>query len=67
MQQFVKVLCIFVGGYGRLYCPVQNINGHKVAPFRCFLYLSAVQTVARSLLAICLADTAVPLALQSRL
>jgi hypothetical protein len=28
-----KGIVHIVGGYGRLYCPVQNINGHKVSPF----------------------------------
>jgi len=58
------VLCVFVGEYGRLYCPVQKINGHKVVSFGCFLYLPAVQTVACFLPAIHLVYTEVPLALQ---
>jgi hypothetical protein len=67
MQQFVMILCVSVGEYGRLYCAVHKMNGHKVVLFGCFLNLTTMQTVACSLPAISLPYTEVPLALQSRL
>jgi len=34
MQQFVMVLCVFVGEYGLLHCTVQKMNGPVTKSFR---------------------------------